>query len=811
MKRSLLTVLSIIAFLCVQYHALAQKKPGTTPPDPKSYKLFFEKVYVHTDRDYYASGDDLWFKAYLVNATSNHPTYTSNNLYIDLVSPDSKILAREIIRLDDGMGVGDFKLTDSIPGGTYHLKAYTNWMRNFGNNFVFDKKIIINSVPGVKVVTANPSAKASKNKGLVAAPINNTYHLDFFPEGGSLVEGVQSIVGFKAEDILGDGTKVQGSIVSTQGDTVSRFESTASGVGLFAMLPVAGTKYKVVGTYKGRVPFTVDLPAALSEGYSMHTKNADSIVQVIISTNQVMLDKHKGKEMTISAKHDEHTYFSGKFILNDLQTIISIPKTQAPAGVNIIMFSDELSRPNCERLVFVNSKNNINLNVVADKPTYAPKEKAIVTIRVTDSKNQPVKANLSMAAVDASIVPADESNIASYLMLQSEVRGKIDNAAQYFDSNNANRFKQLDLLLLTQGWRDFVWKRLADSALKVSYLPESGFTVSGKLRSVLINKTIPNMNITLFAPGAKGNKLFGARTDINGRYYLDGIQLYGNQTLKLSATDNKGNKSGWIFLDTIANNPMPVTQVPLVNEDMSPQLALFNASSSARMIDARRYKLNEVIALKEVNIREAPKTLTLRNQTVMSFGYPEYDFDITAKDNEWKDLEDFLVHKIPGAQSNPDTSSGIILYYGGKKIFPTFIVDKQEDVFDRIDYYTLTMDQINSVKVNHMVTMGGGDVEIVTLSLKPSAFEKKQFNIINSDVTGYYNARTFYAPNYEYPSTKSDQRITLHWEPSITTDEKGEATVSYYNADPKSNIRVVVQGLTEKGTPVATTATYVVK
>jgi hypothetical protein len=813
MKRYLSIVFSAAVLLGLQ-QASAQKKPAPVAqtPEPKSYKLFFEKVFVHTDRDYYASGDDLWFKAYLVNATSNHPTYTSSNLYIDLVSPDSKIFAREIIRLDSGMGVGDFKLTDSIPGGTYHLKAYTNWMRNFGNNFVFDKQIVINSVPGVKVAVATDNKGKGKNKGLALPPVTNTYHINFFPEGGSMVEGVQSIVGFKAEDLLGDGIKVQGAIVSSQGDTVSRFESTNTGVGLFAMLPIAGTKYKVVGTYKGSHPFTIDMPGALSEGYCMHTKNTDSsMVQVIISTNQAMLDKHKGKELSIAARHDEHTYFSGKFILKDLQTAISIPKAQAPAGVNIILLNDELGHPNCERLVFVNAKDNIKLNVMADKTSYAPKEKATVTIKVTDSKNQPVKANLSMAAVDASIVPADESNIASYLMLQSEVRGKIGNAAQYFDPNNANRFKQLDLLLLTQGWRDFVWKRLADSTLKVSYLPESGFTISGRLRSVLINKPIPNMNITLFAPGAKGNKIFGARTDVNGKYYLDGIQLYGNQTLKLSASDNKGNKSGWIFLDTVASNPMPVTQMPLVIEEPSTQLALFNSSSSARMKESKKYKLNDIIALKEVNIREAPKVITLRNQTVMSFGYPEYDFDITAKDNTWKDLEDFLVHKVPGAQTNPDTSSGIIFYLQGKKIFPTFIVDKQEDVFERIDYYTLTMDQINSVRVNHMVTMGGGDVELISLSLKPSAFEKKQFNLLNSDVTGYYSARTFYAPNYEYPSTKTDQRITLHWEPSITTDANGEATVSYYNADPKSKIRVVVQGLTDKGVPIATTAGYAVK
>ena len=149
--------------------------------------------------------------------------------------------------------------------------------------------------------------------------------------------------------------------------------------------------------------------------------------------------------------------------------------------------------------------------------------------------------------------------------------------------------------------------------------------------------------------------------------------------------------------------------------------------------------------------------------------------------------------------------------FGGQKIFPRFLVDGREDTYDRIDYYNLTMDQIITVSVRHLVSMGGGDRILVYLTLKPSAYEKKEFSLVDEDVSGYYNARTFYAPNYEYSSTKSDQRTTIHWEPMIVTDANGQATISYYNADPKSKIRVVVQGLTDKGIPITATTGYNIK
>jgi uncharacterized protein YfaS (alpha-2-macroglobulin family) len=76
-----------------------------------------EKVYVHTDRTYYFPGEDIWFKAYLIDAFDHLLSNHSNNLHVELISPSSKITDSRIIRLEDGLGNGDFKLPDSIRSG----------------------------------------------------------------------------------------------------------------------------------------------------------------------------------------------------------------------------------------------------------------------------------------------------------------------------------------------------------------------------------------------------------------------------------------------------------------------------------------------------------------------------------------------------------------------------------------------------------------------------------------------------------------------------------------------------------------------
>src|SRR5665811_1463394 len=100
-----------------------------------------EKVYLHINRASFYPGDDVWFKAYLIDATDRLLTNNSMNLHVELISPDLKIIDSQIVRLDNGLGNGDFHLSEKIQSGRYTLRAYTNYMRNFGDQIFFTKDI----------------------------------------------------------------------------------------------------------------------------------------------------------------------------------------------------------------------------------------------------------------------------------------------------------------------------------------------------------------------------------------------------------------------------------------------------------------------------------------------------------------------------------------------------------------------------------------------------------------------------------------------------------------------------------------------
>ena len=786
-------------------------------------RIFFEKVYLHVDRDLYFAGDDILFKAYLLNAQVNQLLNTSNNLYVELIAPGAEIVDRKVIRLNNGLGAGDFKLSDSIANGTYRLRAYTNWMRNFGDNFVFEKQIkVVNDVESKSKPVANAN---TLNKAVKASLNAKKQTIRFFPEGGSLLENVAGIVAFKAEDAFGKILKVKGVIIASNGDTITPFEAKEGGTGAFLIMPMAGVKYTAKGVFNDKIPFSEALPDALAKGFTTRVTNADSIFKVIVSTNEATLADYSGKQLELRSRHGGVVYSALKFPMDALQKVAEIDKKDFPAGIAAVTLTDFQGKAHSERLLYVDNKNALKVQITTNKPVYKSKERVVVNVKTLDAQDKPVKSEVSLAAVDASIIPEGSGNIVSYFALESELRGKIENPQRYFDPANPNRLKQLDLLLLTQGWRDFVWKRMKDTSITIKNINETGFTISGIVTEKKSDKPLPGINVTLFANGAKGGKLFGQKTNAEGRYFFDNINLEGTQVIKLVATNNEAKKTGKITLDSLYGKPMQILKLDETTPDDA-VLATFKTESLNRKEQLKRLSLSDTIELKEVAVRRE-KTERIFGDVLTSFGYPDQNFTITAKDHDYQSLAHYLLTNVNGAMPSDDPGSNAVTFMNdGKKVRPIFIVDNREDLFDRLDYYELRMNQIEKITVRHM--MGNTELDslgerqrstksqhvyVVRLTLKPGAFEKQELSLLNANVKGYYQEKTFYSPVYPAGrvNTKADVRTTVYWHPKVQTDENGSATIYFYSADPKGKVRIVVEGVSLNGQPIVGNSGYEVK
>jgi hypothetical protein len=833
------------------------------PELPAKPKLVFEKTYLHTDRAVYAQGDTLWFKAYLVNAQDNTPIASSGNLHVELISPGAKIITSELIRMDKGLGNGDFDLPDSLAAGKYHLRAYTNWMRNFGDNFVFEKEITILNTAGVAAAVAvapKGQTKKSATTNTATAAKHTATALPlvrFYPEGGSLVEGLSSFVAVKADDGFGNGIPALGSVVSSSGDTVAHFSCDTLGMGMFALIPVKGQSYHAVVDLAKRKAQVFELPSALSKGLTLQVRQTDSLIRMVVSSSSDPALLAVKPTYTISVKHGGLPVISKNLQPTAQQTVVRLPTAGLPEGINAITLYDENHKPNCERLVYIHHPGSNPITITTDKKSYQPKEK------VTAHISAPPNTNLSMAVVDSGLSPMPTEDIVSYLMLQSEIRGNIENASRYFDTTNLNRARQLDLLLMTQGWRDFVWRRLADTAIRISYAAEDGVPVSGNVRDEVNEKRMPGLNLNLYANGAKGDKIFAAKTDSAGKFNFTGIMMYGKQNVKLSAVNNKGEKRGSFQVDSVIAMPVKPNIVKIASKEIE-QDSLLAAIIEKRSDNIKKANITGVTKLKEVTIKGKGQAVLLRNGGAMATWGPDQSFRITPKDYEFKTLLWFLLQNTKGAQNAVDDQRYIretqetrpltgVVYPGYDIISYTvtnlgvssstrykaistqvpviLIVNNQELLMDdyindydqaeiyRHIYFEMPINKFKSIVLKHVTgTLHGIGVRpqaenimvdryLLYLNLIDDAAIDNPGSL-STDVDGYYQARTFYQPPPNAKLSMADFRSTIHWEPFIKTDALGKATVSFYNGSAATSVKVFVQGITDKGVPISVECGY---
>ncbi|MDP4207847.1 MAG: MG2 domain-containing protein [Bacteroidota bacterium] len=780
-----------------------------TVRDDGKIPLFFEKVYLHLDRNYYSSGEDIWFKAYLMDPQKQKLSRISRNLYVELIAPGSKIISREIIKLENGLGRGDFKLKDSIPEGTYQVRAYTSWMLNFGSAFVFTKDIEIHSLKGIKDKVKYTIVDSSK------------VEVGFYPEGGSMLEGVEGAVGFKVLNALGKSDKAFGKVVSSGGDTVAWIESVHLGMGKFTLLPKPGESYYAIGKV-GNVPFRMALPKSETKGISMRYANSDTanIIFVITASPQT-LSEYKDSVFVLKGRCSGVNYVIENFVLTKAQVRVKVPKSAFPGGIACFTLYDKKNHAYSERLVYIDSKEKVNVSVVTNKKTFAPREPVMVRIVATDRYKNPINANLSLAAVDADQVSQGPGNIVSYFQLESEIKGNIERPEMYFDTTNQSRFRQLDLLLLTQGWRNFVWHQFMDTSLVINRMPEQGITISGRVRQKFIDKPIKDLGVILLTSINKKSNVYLSTTNADGKYLFNGLDINGSCPIVLTSKSKGGKNRGWILRDSMVVAPFEVPFKPTF-QIIKPEVSRFALEADARQKILKKYSLSDTIMLSEVLVKgQSEKAREQERDHMIHGGIADYSFKIEPDDaKHYYDVYSFLMSHLPGATRPSYTPQNmgylspnrIVVRSMGQERSPSYALNgmiihhDQEDIIE-----SLSMEEIDRIFISRNNIHGNYAVSIFT---KPGGLSKKDYNILSETVTGFYQARTFYSTRYNNPSMgteKEDLRTTIHWIPNIKTNEKGEAMVRFFNADKPTSIRVTVEGVSENGKPTSGVVNYVVK
>ncbi|NJO93127.1 MAG: hypothetical protein HC831_32330 [Chloroflexia bacterium] len=301
-------------------------------------------------------------------------------------------------------------------------------------------------------------------------------------------------------------------------------------MGSFYFTPAKQLAYSAEGITENGVHFKIPLSSAIAKGYVMSVSDcSNSFFRVTVNTNQETLEENPLKELLIQATSSNSLCLTAQAIMDSTSISVLLPKNDFPDGIACITLKDNTGIIYSERLFYVHKKNKVRVSVFTDKTNYSPREKVNLKISVRDTANNPVTASVSVAVVDGQQITGWESKpvIASYLLLQSEIRGNIEQPYSYFDTTNRNRFKAMDNLLLTQGWRNYIWKQLSDTNKNMNYSTEKGITISGRLTNSLGNNPLTNVNISMAIFDNENPIYRFTNTDSTGKYSFEAINFTG--------------------------------------------------------------------------------------------------------------------------------------------------------------------------------------------------------------------------------------------------------------------------------------------
>ena len=882
-----------------------------------------EKVYLHTDKPFYLVGDTIWLKGYLVNAqTHKESDVQSRFLYIELINRKNKVIQRKKIKEENGHFFNFISLEKDIEEADYQIRAYTNFMRNQGEEFFFTKQIPVYANTS-SLLTANieydseeadgkyivitllrkdgtPYANSrveyiirtkeyknrfhrvktntegqirfklpEREKGVepyvylslyekeyvhrkrIFLPQDYEYTVGFYPEGGHLLAGVQQQVAFKAETSTGEIITVGGYVLNQRKDSLATFNSEYAGIGSFAIrTEEKDTLCALVKDNFGNERSFI-LPKASSTHVSLAIRQDTTFVHYRILTPS---------ERELNENFDLSVHTRGRILLNRVisheQLSDSLPLDLFPEGIAHFTLFNRDTTVVSERLIFVRKPSAVFQLAALGSPADS-RQPIRIGLRVLNEQQMPIQGNFSLSVTDDFAVNIDPNanHVVSELLLNSDLKGNVFSPGYYFSSHTPNVKKHLDQLMLTHGWRRYnVSTNLREAEQKYKYEVERTQQICGYVESHFDKKRLPHFALLVNNPqkafkqivvsNEKGEFCFTHNFQ-QVKEHLTGFLIYG-----------AGKKPKWrygIYMNEIEypdinhlhwqEEDIPLKSkafIKSVREDYT----LVNGEKIYRLPEVEitalqlpngwiSYKVVEPEKIEQINektaldlLKRTPNIVVhsgVRNNTSQMFVLvPNRNFNekssyskISGSNGDspisgywerfWKRVPVIVDgYELKNIQDLENLHAGDV-----KSI--DFVRDKAMYIANSEDHYTWeNYEETEAATIANAPQIG----DALPLIVQPQKVYISTYlskGIIGSSIPSiarigylsYAKNAEFYAPKYPTEESRkiinSDKRTTIHWEPNIRLNEKGEAGLSFYTADRPSTYTVVIEGITDDG------------
>jgi hypothetical protein len=753
-KTYLIHLLFVCCFFCGLSGLSAQEKNTTADQLASRLNQYTDTipqtaVYLRTSKGVYESMEDLWFKAYSLDAKDHILSDIDKTLYVRLTKAGTDtVVWKEKYLLRNGVADGHIYLDSILSEGNYLLDAYS------AHSFAEKRPFFYASQP-VRIIK-NILSLGKKDKAITAPPGGKEkIQFNLLPEGGHLIAGTVNNLAFKAVNPKGEPVQVSGTLIRDN-KPIQEFKTTHAGMGAFLFKPETGKKYelRLNGVYADTA---YPLPEIQNTGINMRLmrNDADSLSFKIAQNNQ------EKRKIHLRIQVRGVTQLIATALLTD-SLEIKLPTKEVTNGIAEVTVFDDNLQALTERLVYIHHEQQLYITTNLSRTTFGKREKVSIKIKTQDQYGKPVPAQLGINIYDRLYEGGEnDKDILTHYYLSTQLRGRIYDPSYYFNPEHKDRKAALDLLLLCQGWRSYQWNE-ENLKSEVSAVPTITDYTKGRLVAVRTKKKAQQQQF-IMAFNSEENSSSIIRLDTLGNFILAPEELSKGRRIYLKNFAQQDEEYTIEMEDAFAN--LQQSGKNRVDGSPVPGLKPTVAEAPAALMTRGGITLNEV-------------KITAKTETVFRDKYLG-KLDSAAK---LEGNTDFVGHNDKSIRDGwlncPACSGGPRPIEGAK--------------------YTIYIGK--NRPTSHPFSFGAGDFDHIIYHYPKFTEEELLKKYKLSKTTGYYPSKEFYNPDYDKePNSLPDYRNTLLWQPVINTNADGEATVTFFCSDINTGFNGIIEGVSAAG------------
>jgi hypothetical protein len=296
----------------------------------------------------------------------------------------------------------------------------------------------------------------ARNIRLTLPATENKFTIKFYPEGGNLVHGTQSMIGWEAKNVYGAPLKVTGVLYKDK-CAVDTIHTDDYGMGRFKLIPLLGSNYEVrlIGLARYTAYY---LPKILTKGPVIDITNA-----IANDTLKIRLVSKYPEKLFLMVHNYRQIYFTIPVEVGAKGKTVFVILKDVPKGLNTITILDSLQQPYVERIFFAHYDQRIPINISTNSSIYKTRQKVKLKLKL-DAKDT-LKGMVSVACIQSNRVEIKKMNdIESYAYLKHELENMpISEKYMRYGPDDKD---YLENVLLIKGWRRYKWKEMMKISAK---------------------------------------------------------------------------------------------------------------------------------------------------------------------------------------------------------------------------------------------------------------------------------------------------------------------------------------------------------